>query len=122
MEYIEESRSIPIYADCDILVVGGGCTGQAAGVAAAVAIADKTNAKEVDIRKVQDILAGEQDVPLPRNSHTDISYTQLCEEKQYGLYTDAAKKAAELGDATSHRQDNQIAAEAAKRKNNAVEH
>lgn len=70
-------------------------TGQAAGVAAAVAVADGTNVRNVDIRKVQDILAGEQDVPLPRNAHTDKSYTEVCEEHQYGLYTDLAKKARE---------------------------
>ena len=68
-------------------------TGQAAGVAAAVAIADGTTLRDVDIRKVQDILAGEQDVPLPRNAHTDISYTQCAQEHEYGLYTSAAQKA-----------------------------
>ena len=73
-------------------------TGQAAGVAAAVAIMDGTDIHQVNIRKVQDILAGEQDVPLPRNEHTDKSYTELCEEFQYGLYTDAARKAAAEGD------------------------
>ncbi|MBQ4000626.1 MAG: FAD-dependent oxidoreductase [Oscillospiraceae bacterium] len=82
-------------------------TGQAAGVAAAVAIADGTGAHTVDIRKVQDILAGEQNVPLPRNIHTDPSYTELAEEKQYGLYTAAAKLAKETGDALAHRQDGQ---------------
>jgi len=69
-------------------------TGQAAGVAAAVAVADGTSVRNVNIRKVQDILAGEQDVPLPRNSHTDPSLTELCEEKEYGLYTSMAKAAA----------------------------
>ena len=73
-------------------------TGQAAGVAAAVAVEEGTTTKTVNIRKVQDILAGEQDVPLPRNEHTDKSYTDLVEEKQYGLYTDAAKMAAAQGD------------------------
>ena len=68
-------------------------TGQAAGVAAAVAIADGTTLRNVDIRKVQDILAGEQDVPLPRNVHTDISYTECAEEHEYGLYTVEAKNA-----------------------------
>ena len=41
-------------------------TGQAAGVAAAVAVAEGTTTHTVNIRKVQDILAGEQNVPLPR--------------------------------------------------------
>ncbi|MBR5070774.1 MAG: FAD-dependent oxidoreductase [Oscillospiraceae bacterium] len=72
-------------------------TGQGAGVAAAVAVMDGTDIHHVDIRKVQDILAGEQDVPLPRNSHTDSSYTELCEEFEYGLYTDSAKEAAAKG-------------------------
>ena len=69
-------------------------TGQAAGVAAAVAVANGTTVRDVDIRRVQDILAGEQDVPLPRNEHTDPSYTEMCEEHEYGLYTDLAKEAA----------------------------
>lgn len=68
-------------------------TGQAAGVAAAVAIADGTTLRDVNIRKVQDILAGEQDVPLPRNDHTDISYTECVREHGYGLYTKEAKEA-----------------------------
>lgn len=72
-------------------------TGQAAGVAAAVAVADGTTAHTVDIRKVQDILV-DQDVPLPRNEKfraKDPSYEQFVEEHQHGLYTDMAKKAAE---------------------------
>lgn len=74
-------------------------TGQAAGVAAAVAVATGASARTVDIARVQDILAGEQDVPLPRNSHTDISYTQCLEAHEFGLYTEAAKKARANGDA-----------------------
>ncbi len=71
-------------------------TGQAAGVAAAVAVADGTGAHGVDVKKVQDILV-DQDVPLPRNAKfhaKDPSYDELVEEKQYGLYTDLAKAAA----------------------------
>ena len=49
-------------------------TGQAAGVAAAVAVEQGVRVRDVDIRRVQDILA-EQNVPLPRNSKTDPSYT-----------------------------------------------
>ena len=67
-------------------------TGQAAGVAAAVAVMDGSRVRNVNIKKVQDILV-EQDVPLPRNEKTDPSYLQCCEEHEYGLYTDAAKKA-----------------------------
>ena len=78
-------------------------TGQAAGVAAAVAIADGTSARTVDIAKVQDILAAEQDVPLPRNIHTDKSYQECLEQYEYGLYTDAAKKALEAKDADTYR-------------------
>lgn len=70
-------------------------TGQAAGVAAAVAVQDGSTAHQVDIRKVQNILAGEQDVPLPRNPHTDPSYTEICEVHAYGLYTDKARLARE---------------------------
>lgn len=67
-------------------------TGQAAGVAAAVAAADGTTARRVDIRKVQDILV-EQDVPLPRHPGVDPSYTECCEAHEYGLFTDMAKEA-----------------------------
>ena len=70
-------------------------TGQAAGVAAAVAVETGTSVRDVDIRRVQDILAGEQDVPLPRNSHTDPSYQELVEAHEYGLYTELAQKARE---------------------------
>ena len=48
---------------------------------------------------MQDILAGEQDVPLPRNSRVDKALTECCEEYQYGLYTDLAKKAHAEADA-----------------------
>ena len=71
-------------------------TGQAAGVAAAVAVEDGTNVRNVDIKKVQDILV-EQDVPLPRHDKVDPSYTACCEEHGYGLYTDLAKRAKEEG-------------------------
>ena len=74
-------------------------TGQAAGVAAAVAVAEKSSTHTVDITRVQDILAGEQDVPLPRNTHTDPSYMQCLVEHEYGLYTAAAKRARESRDA-----------------------
>ena len=76
-------------------------TGQAAGVAAAVAVADGTSAHTVNVAKVQDILAGEQDVPLPRNAHTDASYTECLKEHQYGLYTAAAQRARETKDAAN---------------------
>ncbi len=75
-------------------------TGQAAGVAAAVMVADGTTSHTVDVRKIQDILAGEMDVPLPRNPHTDPSYMENLVEHEYGLYTEAAKRARELNDAT----------------------
>ena len=74
-------------------------TGQAAGVAAAVAVADGATTRTVNIKKVQDILAGEQDVPLPRNSHTDPGYQECLEKYEYGLYTENAKKAIEAADA-----------------------
>ena len=61
-------------------------------MAAAVAVMDGSRVRNVNIKKVQDILV-EQDVPLPRNEKTDPSYLQCCEEHEYGLYTDAAKKA-----------------------------
>lgn len=67
-------------------------TGQAAGVAAAVAAKDGTNVRNVDIKKVQNILI-DQDVPLPRNSRVDKAYMQCVEEHMYGTYTELAKKA-----------------------------
>ncbi|MCD8045122.1 MAG: FAD-dependent oxidoreductase [Clostridiales bacterium] len=69
-------------------------TGQAAGVAAAVAVADNSTVRDVDIKKVQDVLV-KQDVPLPRRDDVDPEYTRCCEEHEYGLYTDMAKQARE---------------------------
>ena len=74
-------------------------TGQAAGVAAAVAVAEGSTAHTVTVSKVQDILAGEQDVPLPRNAHTDPSYMECLIEHEHGLYTEAAKRARAANDA-----------------------
>ena len=79
-------------------------TGQAAGVAAAVAVRDGTTVRDVDIKKVQDILV-EQDVPLPRNPKTDPSYIECCQAHEYGLYTELAQKAkAEVDGLKSYRQ------------------
>ena len=72
-------------------------TGQGAGVAAAVAVSEGTNVRNVNIRRVQDILVA-QDVPLPRHPGVDPSYTECCEEHEYGLYTLLAKKAREAAD------------------------
>ena len=74
-------------------------TGQAAGVAAAVAVAEGSTAHSVTVKKVQDILAGEQDVPLPRNEHTDPSYMECLVAHEYGLYTEPAKRARAANDA-----------------------
>lgn len=83
-------------------------TGQAAGVAAAVAVADGTTTHTVNIRKVQDILV-EQNVPLPRNAKfqaMDPSYQELVDDKEHGLYTAAARAAAANRlDTRSFRQD-----------------
>jgi hypothetical protein len=43
-------------------------------------------------------------VPLPRNPHTDPSYTELCEAHEYGLYTAMAKKAQEAAGIADFRQ------------------
>ncbi|MBE6966947.1 MAG: FAD-dependent oxidoreductase [Ruminococcaceae bacterium] len=59
-------------------------TGQAAGVAAAVAIKDGTTVKTVDIKKVQYILSHEQDVPLPRQDNTDPELVAALEAFDYG--------------------------------------
>ena len=76
-------------------------TGQAAGVAAYVAVKDGATAHSVDIKQVQDILV-DQNVPLPRNAkfeEKDPSYKAFVEEKNHGLYTGNAIKAKELRDA-----------------------
>ena len=81
---------------------------------AAVAVLDGSTTHTVDIQKVQDILV-DQNVPLPRNAkfHTkDPSYQELVEEKQYGLYTAAAKAAAEQKlDTRTFRQDHNYASD-----------
>ncbi len=69
-------------------------TGQAAGVAAAVAVEQGTTVRDVNIKRVQDILV-EQDVPLPRRKDVDPEYTELLEANDYGLYTKLAKMAKE---------------------------
>ena len=68
-------------------------TGQAAGVAAAVAVTEGTTVRDVNICRVQDILVS-QDVPLPRRDDVDQELTAVCEEFEYGLYTELAKNAA----------------------------
>ncbi len=67
-------------------------TGQAAGVAAAVAVRDGATAHTVDIKKVQKILCEEQDVPLPRQDNTDPELVRELEDCHYGVMTPAAKK------------------------------
>ncbi|MBR5708890.1 MAG: FAD-dependent oxidoreductase [Oscillospiraceae bacterium] len=67
-------------------------TGQAAGVAAGVAIADGTTAKTVDIKKVQTILSEEQDVVLPRMPRTDKAMVEELEAINYGRDSEFAKK------------------------------
>ena len=63
-------------------------TGQAAGVAAAVAIKDGTTTHTVDIKKVQYILSHEQDVPLPRQDNTDPEMVAELEAFNYGRGTE----------------------------------
>jgi hypothetical protein len=60
---------------------------------------DGSSTHPLEISKVQSILAGEQDVPLPRNPHTDSSYTENVKAHEYGLYTEAARKAIDAKDA-----------------------
>ena len=67
-------------------------TGQAAGVAAAVACQDGTTAKTVDIKKVQAILCEEQDVPLPRQANTNKALVEELEACNYGRDSERAKK------------------------------
>ncbi len=67
-------------------------TGQAAGVAAAVCVAEGTTTHNANIRRIQDILCHEQDVPLPRQDNTDPELVRQLEEYQYGTMTPMAKK------------------------------
>ena len=67
-------------------------TGQAAGVAAAVAIKDGTTTANVDIRKVQYILSHEQDVPLPRQDNTNAEMVAELEACNYGRDSERAKR------------------------------
>lgn len=67
-------------------------TGQAAGVAAAVCALENTNTHNVNIRRVQDILCHEQDVPLPRQDNTDPELVRQLEEYKYGTMTPMAVK------------------------------
>lgn len=67
-------------------------TGQAAGVAAAVAVNNATGTHDVDIRTVQNILI-DQNVPLPRSERVDSAYDELVREYNHGLYTELAERA-----------------------------
>ena len=72
-------------------------TGQAAGVAAAVAVKDGTTTATVDIKKVQYILSHEQDVPLPRQDNTNQEMVADLEACNYGRDDPRAKKILETG-------------------------
>ena len=61
-------------------------TGQAAGVAAAVAVKDGSTTHTVDIKKVQYILSHEQNVPLPRQDNTDPALVADLEACDYGRH------------------------------------
>ena len=67
-------------------------TGQAAGVAAAVAVKDGSTTATVDIKKVQYILSHEQDVPLPRQDNTNQEMVAEMEACNYGRDDPRAKK------------------------------
>lgn len=67
-------------------------TGQAAGVAAAVAVQNGTTTHNVDIKRVQKILCYEQDVPLPRQENTNPELVRELEEFMYGTMTPMAKQ------------------------------
>ncbi|NLV51644.1 MAG: FAD-dependent oxidoreductase [Clostridiales bacterium] len=66
--------------------------GQAAGVAAAVALKDGTTTHNVNIKTVQKILCTEQDVPLPRQENTNPELVRELEEFKYGTMLESAKK------------------------------
>ena len=72
-------------------------TGQAAGVAAAIAVEKGTGTHDVDIRAVQDVLV-DQNVPLPRNAKVDKCYMELVKENEYGLNNDLARRVRENPD------------------------
>ena len=66
--------------------------GQAAGVAAAVAIQEGTTTHNVNIKRVQKILCTEQDVPLPRQENTNPELVRQLEEYKYGTMNENAKR------------------------------
>ena len=70
-------------------------TGQAAGVAAAVACEENTTLRDVNIKKVQKILT-EQNVPLPRMANTDPEMEELA---KYGY---SSSKEAQSGKPSTH--------------------
>ena len=72
-------------------------TGQATGVAAAVAVKDGSTAHTVDIKKVQYILSHEQNVPLPRQENTDPELVRQLEEIRYGVMTESSKRVRAAG-------------------------
>ena len=74
-------------------------TGQAAGVAAAVAVEEGTTVRNVNIKKVQDILLSRmfRCRGMRSSVQKDPSYEEMVEELQYGLYTELAKKARKEG-------------------------
>ena len=72
-------------------------TGQAAGVAAAVAVKDGTTTATVDIKKVQYILSHDQDVPLPRQDNTNPEMVADLEACNYGRDDPRAKRILETG-------------------------
>jgi len=67
-------------------------TGQAAGVAAAVAVKEGSTTANVDIKKVQYILSHEQDVPLPRQDNTNQAMVAEMEACNYGRDTERARR------------------------------
>lgn len=67
-------------------------TGQAAGVAAAVALKEGKTTHNVDIKKVQKILCMEQDVPLPRQENTNPKLLEDLKACNYGRDTERSQR------------------------------
>jgi len=60
----EPAQDMKVLTEAEVVVVGGGPGGHSAAIAAAMAVKDGIQPRQVDCRKLQEKLL-DQDVPLP---------------------------------------------------------